>query len=385
LHSVRWQSIVDFVVLGFALYALLRWAKQARAIRIALGIVGLFTGALIARHLDLIVTSWVLQAAGLVTLLLLLMVFQAELRRDVMRLDRLLRFGPRRSSVVASDSRMVADAAFLLAKSRLGALIVVARRDPVSELVDAGITFGAKISVETLEAIFEKESPLHDGAAIIEDESISKVNAVLPLTQRGDLPNFYGTRHRAAMGLAERCDAVVITVSEERGEVTLMQGREITRIPNQEVLIGALDALQGPPKTSLSVRVRSALVSNLRLKLVAAGLAAIIWGVSFLATSTTVRIVSVPVQFSDVPPGMDISEQSATRLEVQLRGSPWLMESSNINNLVANFDLRGIRQGWLTLRVSPEDLNLPPGVVVERAFPKTLSVHLAAQAPSGSS
>jgi diadenylate cyclase len=373
------------VVLGLALYALLRWAKQARAIRIALGIVGLFTGALIARHLDLIVTSWVLQAAGLVTLLLLLMVFQAELRRDVMRLDRLLRFGLRRSSVVASDSRMVADAAFLLAKSRLGALIVVARRDPVSELVDAGIAFGAEISVETLVAIFEKESPLHDGAAIIEDERISKVNAVLPLTQRGDLPNFYGTRHRAAMGLAERCDAVVITVSEERGEVTLMQGREIRRIPNQEVLIRVLDALQGPPKTSLTVRIRSALVSNLRLKLVAAGLAAIIWGVSFLATSTTVRIVSVPVQFSDVPPGMDISEQSATRLEVQLRGSPWLMESSNINNLVANFDLRGIRQGWLTLRVSPEDLNLPPGVVVERAFPKTLSVHLAAQAPSGSS
>jgi diadenylate cyclase len=384
LHSVRWQSIVDFVVLGFALYALLRWSKQARAIRIALGIVGVFTGSLIARHLDLIITSWVLQAAGLVTVLLLLMVFQAELRRDVMRLDRLLRFGLRRSSVVASDSHMIGEAAFLLAKARLGALIVVVRHDPVSELVDAGITFGAEISVETLEAIFQKESPLHDGAAIIEDDRISKVNTVLPLTQRGDVPNSYGTRHRAAMGLAERCDALVITVSEERGEVTVMQGRDRKLIPDQGELVRVLDALQRPATISLSARVRGALLSNLRLKLVAAGLAAIIWGVSFLATSTTVRIVSVPVQFSNVPPGMDISEQSATRLEVQLRGSPWPMESSNITNLVASFDLKGIRQGWLTLRVSPDDLNLPPGVLMERAFPRTLSVHLAAQASSGS-
>jgi uncharacterized protein (TIGR00159 family) len=385
MHSARWQSVVDFVVLGFALYALLRWSEQARAFRIALGIVGLLTGALLARHLDLIITSWVLEAAGLVTVLLLLMVFQAELRRELMRLDRVLRFGLRRSSVLALDSRTIGKAAFILAKARLGALIVIVRHDPVSELVDAGIALGAEISVETLEAIFQKDSPLHDGAAIIEDDRISRVNAVLPLTQRADVPNFYGTRHRAAMGLAERCDALVITVSEERGEVTLMQGRDSRRIPDQEELVHVLHALQKPAKISLSARVRRALVSNLRLKLVAAGLAAVIWIVSFLATATTVRIVGVPVQFSNVPPGLEISEQSATRLEVQLRGNPWLMESSSITNLVANFDLRGVRQGWMTLRVSPEDLDLPPGVTVERAFPKTLSIHLVARASSSSS
>jgi uncharacterized protein (TIGR00159 family) len=381
MHSVRWQSVIDFLVLGFALYALLRWSEQARALRIALGIVGLFTGALLARHLDLIITSWVLEAAGLVTVLLLLMVFQSELRRDLMRLDRVLRFGLRQSTT-ALDSRTIGDAAFMLARARLGALIVIVRQDAVSELVDAGITFGAEISVETLEAIFQKESPLHDGAAIIEDDRITKVNAVLPLTQRADVPNYFGTRHRAAMGMAERCDALVVAVSEERGEVTLMHGRESKRIQDTSELVRVLDTLQRPAKTSLSAKVRGALLSNLRLKLVASGLAAIIWVASFLATATTVRVLSVPVQFDNVPPGMDISEQSANRLEVQLRGNPWLMETSSITNLVANFDLTGARQGWMTLRVSPEDLDLPPGVVVERASPKTLSVHLVARASS---
>jgi diadenylate cyclase len=181
VHSVRWQSVIDFVVLGFALYALLRWSEHARAFRIALGIVGLFTGALLARHFDLIITSWVLEAAGLVTVLLLLTVFQAELRRDLMRLDRVLRFGLRRSSALVPDSRTIAEAAFILAKARLGALIVIVRHDAVSELVDTGITLGAAISVKALEAIFQKDSPLHDNAAIIEESRISRVNAFLPL------------------------------------------------------------------------------------------------------------------------------------------------------------------------------------------------------------
>lgn len=382
MHSLRWQSAVDFFVLVLALYALLRWAQQTRAFRIVLGIVGLFTGALLTRHLDLIISSWVLEAAGFVTLLMLLMLFQAELRRDLMRLDRLLRFGLRRSSALVPGYNLIGEAAFAFANARQGALFVIVGRDPVAEMIDAGISFGAEISVETLEAIFQKNSPLHDGAAIIEEDRISRVNAVLPLTQRVDVPSFYGTRHRAAMGLAERCDALVIAVSEERGEVTVMQGREFKRTASPNELIQLFNTLRRPVKRSWLSKARRVCLSNLRLKIAASGLAALIWAVSFVLTAATVQMISVPVQFSGVPPGMDISEQSASRLDVQLRGSPWIMESGGMNNLVANFDLRGVREGWVTLRVSPEDLDLPPGVIVERASPKTLLVHLVERGAS---
>ena len=263
-----------------------------------------------------------------------------------------------------------------LADKGLGALMVITNRDTISELLDGGIPLEAKLSREILESIFQKDSPLHDGAVIIEDDEISKANAFLPLTQRMDVPSYYGTRHRAAMGLAERCDALVLVVSEERAEISVMQGRETLRITDKAELFRLLDQLQSPPKKNLRIGIRRFFLSKLRLKLTAAGLAVLIWGITFVGTSTTVQTVSVPVQFSGVPAGMDVSDQSATRIEVQLRGSPILMDSGSIRNLVANFDLSGAQPGLINLRVSAEDLALPPGVVIERTSPKSLSVRL---------
>ncbi|MCL4851501.1 MAG: diadenylate cyclase, partial [Bryobacteraceae bacterium] len=106
---------------------------------------------------------------------------------------------------------------FRLAAEKTGALLVLVRNDSITELMDGTIELAANISPEILEAIFQKNSPLHDGAAVIDGDQIVYANAVLPLTQRADLPVMYGTRHRAAMGLTELSDAIVIAVSEERG------------------------------------------------------------------------------------------------------------------------------------------------------------------------
>jgi diadenylate cyclase len=380
LSLVRWQSVVDFMVLTAALYILLRWAQQARALRVALVVLGLHAAALLSRHFDLVLTSWVLDGAAILAIVVLLLVFQAELRRFFMRLDSLLSWRPHTASRLAETYQSISQAAFRLAGVSVGALIVVVRQNAVGELVSGGITLEAAVSPEILEAIFQKTSPVHDGAVIVRGDRIVRAAAVLPLTDRERVPSFYGTRHRAAMGLSERADALVVVVSEERGEVTLMENRRIVRYDDQQKLALALQTLCAQPAQAIGSRLRQRLFSNARVKLASVGLAATLWSTSFLSTGTTVRTVSVPVQFISVPSGMDISMQSSDRLDVQVRGPAWLMDSVGLTRLVASFNLRGARLGTLNLSVGSGNLNLPPGIVMERVLPARVTVRLVPRA-----
>jgi diadenylate cyclase len=376
LPPVHWQSVVDFVVLTAALYLLLQWAQQARALRVALVVLGLHAAALVSRHFDLVLTSWVLDGAAILAIVVLLLVFQAELRRFFMRLDGVLSWRPQSASRLSETYQAIAHAAFRLAGPSVGALIVVVRRNAVTELVSGGIALEATVSSEILEAIFQKTSPVHDGAAIVRGDRIVRAAAVLPLTERERVPSYYGTRHRAGMGLSERCDALVVVVSEERGEVAMMEARRIVRFDDERKLAETLEKLCAQPADAAGSRLRHWLFSNLRVKLAAAGLAAAIWSTSFLSTGTTVRTVSVPVQFVSVPSGMDIATPS-DRLEVEVRGSAWLMDSVGLTRLVASFDLRGARAGTLNLPVESGNVNLPPGIVMERVSPDRITVRLS--------
>ena len=374
---IRWQSAADFFVLAAAIYVLLRWAKQARAVRIALAILGLNAGALLARKYDLTITRWVLSTAGLLAVAVLLVVFQPELRHTFMRLDAVIRSGWRDRGTAEPARRAIVEAAFSLAGQRIGALIVLVRRASIAELIQGGTRLGAEVTRELLEAIFQKTSPLHDGAAIVEAHTITRAGAVLPLTQRSDVPELYGTRHRAAMGLADRSDALVIAVSEERGTVTLMQDGRFLGISGPEQLAELLRRLETDSPASWPARARLALTSNLRLKLAAAGLAAGLWGLALYTAGTTVRTVTVPVVFSNVPAGMNVGSQSALEVDVQLRGNPFSMAAASLGRLVATLDLRGAQPGVRTVNIRARDLALPPGIRFERASPASVSVRLA--------
>ena len=377
LILVRWQSVVDFLVLTSALYLLLRWAQQARALRVALVVVGLHAAALVAHHLDLALTSWVLDGAAVLAIVMLVLVFQAELRRFFMQLDSLLNGRWRAASTLSETYQSIGQAAFRLAGASVGALIVVVRRNAVAELVSDGIVLDAAVSPEILEAIFQKTSPVHDGAVIVRGDHVVRAAAVLPLTERDRVPSYYGTRHRAAMGLSERSDALVVVVSEERGEVTLMEGRRIQAVDDGGKLAQMLEKLCARPPDGLGSRIRLRLFSNAALKFAALGLAVLFWSTSFLSTSATVRMVSVPVEFVGVPAGMDIAGQSSDRLEVQVRGGSWLMDSLSLTRIVAHFNLRGAQAGAVDLPVNAANLELPPGIVMERVSPPRITVRLA--------
>lgn len=384
LPGIRWQSLADYLFVAIAFYWLLRWARSARAMRIALGVVALHALALLARRLDIVVASWILDAAAILAILVLLLVFQPELRRAFMRMDTAVRNWPRRSSfgltagaaTGPTASGVVANAAFALARDRVGALVVITRKDAIGELLEGGIALGAAISSELLEAIFQKVSPLHDGAAILEGNRLLKANVVLPLTHRDDVPVYYGTRHRAALGLAERSDALVVVVSEERGEVSLMDGRKSYVLPDPKSLALKLEGLSTAPKVNLRSRLHGMFTTNLGLKAAALSLAGLIWAMSFLASGTTIRTIAVPIEFTNVPAGMQVTSQSADALEVQVRGSPWIMDSVSLGPLVGNFNLGNFSPGWHSLHFNPQSLDLPPGVAVDQVTPENVRIRV---------
>ena len=383
---LNWRRAVDFLVLCGTFYVVLLWASRARALRIALAIIGLYSSVLIARQFDLVITTWILQGAALIAVGLLVIVFQPEVRRALMRLDRTFLTTPR-GSTTGDAARIIADTAFELAAARVGALFVILRKDPVEELIQGGTVLGADVSNLLIHAIFQKSSPLHDGAMIVEGGRIQRAGAVLPLTLREDIPPEFGTRHRAAMGLAERSDAVVLAVSEERGEVTAMRARTYLRMESPTELAQLIGNPATRQKTTLAARARALVVKNWRFKLAAVGLASLIWTIAIFDSSSAVRTVDVPIEFQNVPRGMDITDQSVTDLEVQLAGRRWLMDTNQISGLIARFDLRGMKEGRQKLHVVPSALSLPPGINVKRVRPETIEVRLVkhTRRPGGSS
>src|SRR5262245_42720205 len=371
MAAFRWQSIVDFVVLAAAISLLLRWSLEARALRLALSVLLLRLAALISEQLGLLITSWVLDAATVVALLVLVVVFQPELRRAVMRLDLPGRAAHERQLPVLAA---VSAAAFALARDRCGALIVSVQDDSVAELVTGGVAMAARVSPELLQALFQKSSPLHDGAVIVDGDQITVAGAILPLTQRR-VPDHFGTRHRAGLGLSERSDARVVVVSEERGEVTLMhEGRaDLMRAPDE--LVSAL-TIENPRSTKKPSQARSRLRLTGGVVAASLGLSALVWGLTFLVPGTAVRVETVPIEFTNVPPGLMINAQSVEGVQVWLRATDFIFGSVNVSELVARCDLSQARPGSNVVRLSASMLAVPPGVRVESLSPRQLRVDL---------
>jgi diadenylate cyclase len=373
MSFVHWQSAVDFCVLAVAVYLLLRWSREARALRLTLTILAFRVGALLARQLDLLITSWVLDASTIVGLLALVVVFQPELRRALMQLDVTKRRSQHRHVAVVS---VVSEAALSLARVRCGALIVIARKDSLSELVTTGVVLDGQVSAEILESIFRKDSPVHDGAAIIEGDLIARVSSVLPLTQRAQVPSEYGTRHRAGMGLTDRSDAIVVVVSEERGEVTLMWEGQARRIADAGELQTILQALT-PNGNGTSAPRGASRSPALGIKAAAVALAALVWSVTFLFPGRSVREQSVPVEFTNVPAGMTITAQSTGTVQVWLRGTDFLFDSVNLETLVARCDLRAAHEGANIIQLQSGAFDVPFGLRIEGIAPRQVNVRLA--------
>ena len=274
---------MDFVVLAPSIYLLLRWSRDARALRVTIGILALEAGALVAGPLDLVITVWVLHAAAVGAGVVLIVLFQPELRHALSTFEVALKRSDRRSAL-SQALEVVSAAAFSLAGAGRGALLVLTRHDSVNELLPGGVPLGGHVSPEILEAIFAK-SRRSTTVPRLSKEIGSRGSEHCSRCQ-SELPRKWGTRHRAGMGLAERSDAIVVVASEERGDVTLMHDGAFVGSRAPTHADRAQDALRAGTTVRSTKYFRR---SELLLQSVAIALAVVIVAATSLVAGTIVR------------------------------------------------------------------------------------------------
>lgn len=235
-HPLR--PIIEIAILWFVIYHIMLFFEGSRAIQVLRGIVILLVAFFLFQTLNLLILNWLLTKLFAISVIAILVIFQPEIRQGLARLGQRHPFG----TVLPEEEwdyilREITRATENLRKDKLGALISLEKSDSLSPYIKNGVFVDARVSSEVIEAIFTPNNPLHDGGLIIQHGRIMAAGCLFPLTQNPDLSRVFGTRHRAALGLSEETDAIVIIVSEERQDVSLVYRGKLYKDLGQEDMI----------------------------------------------------------------------------------------------------------------------------------------------------
>ena len=301
-------EIVDVLLVAILIYTAIVWLRRTRAAFVVRGILILGAAYMVVRYLDLQMTAWIFQAFFAVFLMMIVVIFQEELRQ---MFERIAVWSFNRQPVPTATSAtayILVRALAELARGRIGALVVIVGKDPVGRHVTGGIALDGRMSVPLLRSIFDAHSPGHDGAVLIENDRLTRFAAHLPLSKNLAQTAHVGTRHSAALGLAELCDALCLVVSEERGTITIASNGRLRQLDSpQELAV----AIQGFLSDKFPAKERSHLGlhlvrENWLAKVVSICLALGLWYL-FVPGSKIVEVsYQVPVTVENLPANLQL-------------------------------------------------------------------------------
>lgn len=383
LYSLSAVNFVDIAIMACLVYFVTAWLKGTRAFQILATMFGIGLFYLAASSLGLILTSVLFQYLWAAIIIVLVIVFQPEIREMLDRASPIRYLSGLQNNDVKPDliDEMVMAAAEL-ARHKVGALIVFQRMNRLDNVIIQGKVLDSVVSSDALVMIFQKTSPLHDGAVLINRGRIRSAGCILPLSRDEDLGSRFGTRHRAAVGLTERTDALCVVVSEERGEVSLVERNEIANFKKKGDFRQALERGLGHLRSEQDQAgpgFVSLLISNWRLKLLSVASAVFLWFVIVGPQRAEVGM-SIPIQYTNLPSIMEITGQWMDRIDVRLRGSEAGLANLNPASVRAVVDLSHVLPGLNYFRITEKNLLVPPGIRIAQIRPSDL--HLTIEAAS---
>ena len=372
LSTIRWQDMIDIILNSYILFRFYVLFRGTNVFRVLIGMTVLWFLQRIAISLGLIVTSWVVQGIVAVGAIIIIVVFRNEIRRVLQAKNlKSILWGLSLKSAV-TPTEIIVESVFSMANSRCGALLVFPGKEDISDAVRGGTPWKGLITKEMITSIFWPDNPVHDGAAIVQGDQISFVSAILPLSDRSDLPSYHGTRHRAALGLAEATDALVIVVSEERGDVLVAKGNRMREIRRKHTLEQNLQEHLG------TAAVKKEAVGKERLEIAAAALLSIVFitGIWFSVSRGQDTLVSldIPVDYTNRADGIEIVDTSVKSVSVVLSGSGALVKSVTPDQVNVRLDISNAVVGSNSFTITPEDISLPPGIVLREVTPPVIDV-----------
>ena len=380
----RVVDAVDIVLMSAIVYAGLIWFRETASRRVLIGVTVVLAVYFLAGALDMYLVSLMLQTGFAVLIIILVVMFQEDLRRMFERIAGVRWFAPFKQAPPQwpLDVDALVEATFAMAASRTGALIVLQGAEPLDRHIDGGVALGGRLSQPLLHSIFDASSPGHDGAVVIDQGRVQRFAAHLPISRNHRAIAGRGTRHSAALGLAECSDALAIVVSEERGAVSVAQTQQLKAVTSPAVLKNRIESfLQTQFPTTQSGGWKRILLRNGWLKLLAIALTVSAWFALAYKPQIIQRTFGVPIEYRNMAPDHVLDDRGQTEARVTLSGSERNFRFLVPSTLRISIDLGEAPLGEQQVPITDRNMRLPLNLSLYRIEPRVLRLDLQARPP----
>lgn len=370
--QLRWYDILDILLVTSMVVWLYSWVRGTRAFRVLLGLGLLIVIYVWAQSWGLVLTQFALQGLGQALLIFVIVIFAPEIRQVLERLNPMRIWNRPEQERPHDYVDEVVGGVQVLAAQSIGALLVFEREDPLRELVRHGIPLDGEIQKDILVSIFQPRSPTHDGAVWIRDGRIHQVGVFLPISQR-DLPSYFGSRHRAAVGITEVSDALVVVVSEERGRISVAEEGTLQELEDFGSLSPELRQKLRPGLTLERPTWKGLFLREWRVKLISLLLITGFW-FALAGRQQVEEIYSVPVETYNLPADLRLVGNPASMATVRVSGTRLALARLDPAVLKVRVDLSRVSPGTNIVPIDPGRIMAPVDVTVASVDPPFLNV-----------
>lgn len=381
---IGWIDVLDILSVAFVVWALIAWLRRARA-RLAFIGVAIAGGVyMLAQLLGLGLTAWIFQGFFAVLVIVMVVVFQEDLRR---LFEQIAVWGLRRRATLPEPK--VGDAlvrsALQLAETRTGALIVIPGREPLERHLEGGIPLDALVSEPLLLSLFDASSPGHDGAVLISGDRISRFAVHLPLSTNEYELGPGGTRHAAGLGLSELADCLCIVISEERGTISLARDGRLHVLSRPQELLGELERFAHEiAPASAATGGWHGLLRHAPEAALALLLAGALWVVRVPGSSLGEIEQTAPVVVDKLPADLELESIEPAEVVVRLRGLRRDLFFRSVDPPSVRIDALLAKLGRRTFQLSPENVAAPPDLEAVSIEPDQVRISVRARGDDSS-
>ncbi|MCX5697431.1 MAG: diadenylate cyclase [Candidatus Omnitrophica bacterium] len=366
IQNLKTTDLMDMAVIAIFVYLILIWFKRARARFMLIGMLIVVGVYYLARAYQLYLTTMIFQAFFAIFFFILVVIFQDDFRHFF---ENLAIWGlvhrRHRKNLFGQNAEILSNVAANLSSKRIGALVVIRGRDVLERYLETGIALDGIISQFILEAVFDPDVPTHDGAVVIDGRRITRFACHLPLSTNMSQSGHLGTRHAAALGLAERTDALCIVVSQETGMVSIAESNKLRHLTSVGELAGEVEKFydQRFPQAKRFFLL-DLFIGHFIEKLLAVVIAAGIWFTFSYRTEIILRDVVIPVEYRNLPADSIISEPKPKEINVTLRGFERSFNFFDPKGFKISLDLSDVKEGENKFFFTKELLETPPGLSI---------------------
>ena len=371
--TITVKDVLDILINSYILFRIYVLFYGTAIFRALIGLVLLFVCQRFFSYTGLVMTSYIMQGIITVALFVIIIGFRHELR-GILQTKKIgdIFWRVKIKPIKKSNLHDLIESVFSLSEKKVGALIVIPGKNSVNPFVSGGTKIDSLIRQELIESIFMSKGPLHDGALILEDGKIKKAGVVLPLSEKEDLPAYYGTRHRAALGLSEVCDALVILVSEERGTVSIAIGGEIFQIYDKKDLHLILNSHLGDTAKNKSNKdyISYSFAATICFLIVS-----VVW-FTFTRGQTSFASLNVPVEIMKRSSNVDIVSTTPNIIKLTLTGPRVILRSISKNDVDLFVKVKDQEPGTYLYDITEKNISLPPGIKIVKIDPSRIRIKL---------